>query len=518
MTQETKNTITSAIKYSIIPTPCQEKDLRTSFPWIGKRQIMIPSGWLGLVHMACKEIEVVLAPENAKDVVEYFFATMRESRLRIFIQFTDQLYGEVRSLAIKSLLTEVSNHSYITCHICGKEVKEQGHFGSQRGVLPDCGEHNDDNINDESVNSEPMEDSSSIVDIVVNSDEKEDLDVLIAEPAQVTIEDSAQTISRLANIQLYDITALQKLLLDVSTKYRDREDVTKIKTILNKLIKVGGDRTLKPLPNQGVAFLDELQTNFPNFCQVIDMLRGINALSSDGEVARIPAMLLLGPPGVGKTMFAEALASGMQVSFKVVRMENQQAGAGLVGSADFWSNSKSGAVFEVLTNGECGNPVIVVDEVDKAATDSRYNPINGLYSLLEPGSASAFHDESLPDISINASKITWILTANYEQFIPEPILSRVLIFEIPSPDQNQSAQVAERIYQLLLGESNTLKTRFASTLTDEVAQLLATMTPRKMRLAIEIALGRAAVAKRTKLIANDINVVKKPLKMKIGFL
>ena len=64
----------------------------------------------------------------------------------------------------------------------------------------------------------------------------------------------------------------------------------------------------------------------------------------------IPAILLLEPPGVGKTMFSEALAEGIQVPFKV-RRENQQAGAGLLGSTEFWGNTKLGAVFNVLTNG-----------------------------------------------------------------------------------------------------------------------------------------------------------------------
>ena len=135
-----------------------------------------------------------------------------------------------------------------------------------------------------------------------------------------------------------------------------------------------------------------------------------------------------------------------------------------------------------------------------------------------PGSASAFHDESLPDISINASKITWILTANYEQFIPEPILSRIRIFEIPSLDLNQSLQVANRIYQMLLEETPSLRARFSTDLQNDVTLLLTSFTPRKIRLAIEIALGRATLAERNMLIAEDIDVVEKLLKMKIGFI
>ena len=71
-------------KFSIIPTPRTEQDLRKQFPWIGLRPLMIPAGWIGLVHNTCQEIEAVLSPDKAAEVVEYFFATVRESRLRIF--------------------------------------------------------------------------------------------------------------------------------------------------------------------------------------------------------------------------------------------------------------------------------------------------------------------------------------------------------------------------------------------------------------------------------------------------
>lgn len=510
----------SVKQYSIIPNPCSETQLRDKFPWIGNRPILVPTGWLGLLHSACEEIEAVLAPAKANVAVEYFFAAVRDSRLRIFIQILESHESEARSNAIKSLIADVQANCHLLCNVCGSEVANSSQYSFMKGILPDCGCHDegtDIKENDENENKKDevkSEINNTIAEVFKDSENELPSD---SSESNTSVEDVLEQ-ENIAKIELYDVEAIRSLISELSTRYRDRDDVSKIKAMLNKLIKVGGERILKPLPDESVEFLDQLENDFPNFHKVVDMLRGINALSSKSEVQRIPAILLLGAPGVGKTMFAEALANGMQVPFKIVRMENQQAGAGLVGSADFWSNSKPGAVFNVLTNGDCANPVMVVDEVDKAANDSRYNPINGLYSLLEPGSASSFNDESLPDVLLDASKITWVLTANYEQLIPDPILSRVRIFEIPSPDHHQAVQVAKRIYKLLLQESSALNERFSHELTDEVTDILATLSPRKMRLTIECALGRAAMACRNTIEPEDIDIEVKPVKMKVGFL
>lgn len=91
-------------------------------------------------------------------------------------------------------------------------------------------------------------------------------------------------------------------------------------------------------------------------------------------------------------------------------------------------------------------------------------------------------------------------------------------YDISNPDQPQSAQVAWRIYQLLLTESPSVNNRFAGELNEVVTNVLFALSPRKMQLAIETALGSAALAKRNSLMVQDFGIVQKGEKTKIGFL
>ena len=199
-----------------------------------------------------------------------------------------------------------------------------------------------------------------------------------------------------------------------------------LKSWYDRMCELGGSRyIIKPSTASAV---DDLYDASPNFARVVDDLRKYLALAVAGnEAVQFTPMLLLGEPGLGKTYFAKKLAQALSTGFEFVSMSSLTAGWVLTGASAQWHNARPGKVAQTLIEGEYANPVVVLDEVDKAGGDARYDPIGALYSLLEPDTASHFKDEFI-DVDMDASHILWVATANDESVIPEPILNRMNVY------------------------------------------------------------------------------------------
>lgn len=143
---------------------------------------------------------------------------------------------------------------------------------------------------------------------------------------------------------------------------------------------------------------------------------------------RLPPLLLDGPPGIGKSHWAQRLGELLSTSTTVIEATGENASFGIVGSQRGWSAACPGRLIEAVLQSRMASPAMVVDEVEKAGTvvSSRgqaFGLAEALLPLLEPMTAQSW---SCPyyRVRFDMSWVIWVLTSNDHRLLPAPLLSR----------------------------------------------------------------------------------------------
>jgi ATP-dependent Lon protease len=195
----------------------------------------------------------------------------------------------------------------------------------------------------------------------------------------------------------------------------------------------------------------DLREMFPNLEEPITWLAQHLAVRRAGHQTgfEMPPLLLIGPPGIGKTYLACELSKLINAFPKTINMATMTSGFVLSGTDRKWGQAAAGLIVKAMIEGGSGFPIVILDEIDKA-TANHWNVLGPLFHLLDPVMAPRFVDEFL-GFEIDTSSISWIATANEKQNIPEPLLDRFQCFDIPSPSKTQIDVIVSNMYRGMAG-------------------------------------------------------------------
>jgi ATP-dependent Lon protease len=284
---------------------------------------------------------------------------------------------------------------------------------------------------------------------------------------------------------------------------------------LERAAKTGALRRVG-VPGSSLEF-QELRDQFPNFTEVLDFVwkRALLAGVVAGAEFRLPPLLLDGPPGCGKTAFAERLAQWLRVPIARVDMSSLNASFAITGLDAGYSTGNPGVIWNLL-QGECLSPVVLLDEIDKTRALNSEAGSTFLLGLLEPITACRFKD-AFVGLPIDASYVQWIATSNDLSAIDAPLRSRFRVFEVREPEGDECVHVVRSVYRALR-EREAWARRFPEELPSSVLEALMERTARDVWQALEDACASAVADGRQALRAIDVPAQRSGTRRPIGFV
>ena len=236
-------------------------------------------------------------------------------------------------------------------------------------------------------------------------------------------------------------------LIDVPWSKRDEEilDITRTRDILNDdhyALDDVKDRILEFLAVRQLTHKPAEKAAEGEGTDEAKKERTAEERTDDAEL-RAPILVLVGPPGVGKTSLGKSIARSLNRKFVRMALGGVRDEAEIRGHRRTYIGSMPGRIIQAMKTAGVTNPIILLDEIDKMSSDWRGDPSSAMLEVLDPEQNHTFQDHYL-EVPYDLSQVMFITTANSLQTIPRPLLDRMEVINIPGYTQPEKVEIAKR--------------------------------------------------------------------------